>query len=343
MSRNNKYLELIGELENKMFGMAENSLLPPEQQLADKFGVSKPTLRRALQLMVESGQLRKLNGIGVAVAKCPASISRELIFLCHDIEFFAETLKHFGILALDAHYFISIIPLSGDALTQERIILSTLERRPAGVVIYADPHHNDLAAFHRFAALNIPVLHLMRLPRGINGNLLEFDNSDGITEIVKIFYRKGCRRIALYADMNINPAAAEERENGFKTGMEKCRLKIRPEYYCSHKSSKTAREKFFKLFSNAKTRPDAVCCLNDFCAGTLTKELTKRKVNVDNICFSGFDHSPLSEFIPQPLLTVDPPMAEMGKKAAKLLIRQVENPHFGFQRKKLHSKIISIK
>ncbi|MDD5728873.1 MAG: GntR family transcriptional regulator, partial [Victivallales bacterium] len=253
MSRNNKYFELIGKLENKIFGMAENTLLPPEQQLANEFGVSKPTLRRALQLMVEAGLLRKLNGIGVAVVKTPASISRELIFLCHDIEFFAETLKYFGILALDANYFVSIVPLSGSAQTQERIILSTLERRPAGVVVYADPRHYDLAAFHRFAALNIPALYLMRLPRGIDGNLLEFDNVGGITEIVEIFYRDGCRRIALYVDIDTNPAAAEERENGFRTGMEKCRLKIRPEYYCSYKSSRAAREKFLELFSDAKT------------------------------------------------------------------------------------------
>ena len=48
MARNNIYQTLIGKLEKALSGMAEGTLLPSEQELADRFGVSKPTLRRAL-------------------------------------------------------------------------------------------------------------------------------------------------------------------------------------------------------------------------------------------------------------------------------------------------------
>ncbi len=343
MPRSNKYMELVGKLEKKLSVMEESMLLPPEQKLAEEFGVSKPTLRRALQEMVDCGRVRKINGVGVMVGKPPKSISRELIFVCRDITFFANTLKNFGSAALDANYFISIVPLDGDAQTQERIITSVAERRPAGIVIYADTKHNDLNAFHQLAMTEIPTLYLMRLPKGIDNNLLEFGNSDGVTEIVETFYNEGRRKIAMFAAYAVNRAALFERESGFLAGMKKCRLKVRPEFCCGYKATEEERENFIKLFENETNRPDAVCCMNDHCAGFLIKELIKRKINIDNILFSGFDHSPLSEFIPQPLLTVDPPMDELGTAAAEMLIKQVENPHFGFQRRKLKARVISTK
>ncbi len=323
--------------------MEENTLLPPEQQMADEFGVSKPTLRRALQEMADCGRVRKINGVGVMVGKPPRSISRELIFICRDITFFADTLKSFGTAALNANYFISIVPLDGDVQTQERIIMSVAERAPAGVVIYADTNHNDLSAFHKLATTGIPILYLMRLPKGIDNNLLEFGNSDGLTEIVETFYNEGRRKIAMFSAAGINKAAAQERQNGFLAGMKKCRLKVRPEFSCGYNATAEERENFFKSFEDKENRPDAVCCMNDHCAGFLIKELMKRKIDIDDILFSGFDHSPLSEFIPQPLLTVDPPMKELGAVAAEMLIKQVENPHFGFQRRKLKAQVISTK
>ncbi len=343
MAQRTKYLKLVGQLEKRLSTMAENSLLPPEQMMADNFEVSKPTLRRALDELAGCGRIRKINGVGNMVTRPPRAISRELIFLCHDITFFASTLKKFGSIALNANYFMSIVPLDGDAQTQERIIMSVVKRNPAGVVIYADTKHNDLPAFHQLAATGIPSLYLMRLPHGIDNNLLEFGNSDGITEIVETFYRVGCRKIAMYANKTVNKVAAIERARGFAVGMKKCHLKVRQEFHCGYDSTQEQHEAFLRLFEKRKTSPDAVCCLNDYCAGSLIKELTKRRVDVDIIRFSGFDHSPLSEFIPQPLLTVNPPMEEMGKEAAEMLIRQIENPQFGFCKKKLHAEVIKTK
>ncbi|MBN2641340.1 MAG: LacI family DNA-binding transcriptional regulator [Victivallales bacterium] len=343
MPRNNTYIELIGKLELKLCGMPEDSLLPTEQLLAEEFGVSKPTLRRALQSLVDAGQVRKINGVGSFISKKPRSISRELLFICHDIVFFAEALNSFGIYAAQSNYFISIVPLAGDVSIQERIITSAAERHPAGIAVYADPKQSKLMAFDELATANIPLLYLMRLPHGIDNNLIEFGNADGINEIIRRFYMDGCRRIALYGDELVNPIAAVERENGFKSGMRQCRLKPRPELLAPYSLTPELREKFLLLFNDAENRPDAVCCLNDHCAGRLIKTLMQRGIDLNNIRFSGFDHSPLSEFIPISLLTVEPPMKELGKEAAEILIKQVENPHFGFQRKKLKAQIIKTK
>lgn len=101
--------------------------------------------------------------------------------------------------------------------------------------------------------------------------------------------------------------------------------------------------RFFELFRNPEKRPDAVCCLNDTCAGDFIRIMRRMKIDLTGIRLSGFDHAPLITFLPHELLTVEPPMAELGDCAAELLIRQIENPVFGFTQKKLASKLISIK
>ena len=343
MARNNIYQTLIGKLEKTLSGMAEGTLLPSEQELADRFGVSKPTLRRALAELAERRLIEKKNGIGSVVAGSTKVISRELIFLCHDVVFFAESLKRFSAAAADRNYLSSIIPLCGDTRSQERIIATAISRNPAGLVVYADPGMKALNAYSHLASCGIPVLFLIRLPEGVRGNLLTFENADGITGIVLRFYDEGCRHFALYGNEHINPLAAIERKHGFLEGLRKCRLKLREELICTRENSEEERMRFFELFRNPEKRPDAVCCLNDTCAGDFIRIMRRMKIDLAGIRLSGFDHAPLITFLPHELLTVEPPMAELGDCAAELLIRQIENPVFGFTRKKLASKLISIK
>jgi GntR family transcriptional regulator len=56
--------------------MAPNSLLPTEEQLARRFGVSRVTIRRALGLIERSGEITRLRGRGTIVS--PPKVTRHL-------------------------------------------------------------------------------------------------------------------------------------------------------------------------------------------------------------------------------------------------------------------------
>ena len=192
------------------------------------------------------------------------------------------------------------------------------------------------------ADCGIPVLYLIRLPEELDGNLLTFENADGIIGIVQRFYAEGCRRFALYGGGPVNPLAAVEREQGFREGLRRCRLKVRRGLVCGRESSQEDRASFFEYFRDPEMRPDAVCCLNDACAGEFLRQIRKMGLDVSGVRLSGFDHAPLTKFLPHELLTVEPPLDELGKCTAEMLIRRIENPGFGFIRKKLESRLIPI-
>src|ERR1043166_5451890 len=50
--------------------------LPSERELSERFGVSRPTLRRALQLLAEEGRVRAERGIGWRVGRPQARGAR---------------------------------------------------------------------------------------------------------------------------------------------------------------------------------------------------------------------------------------------------------------------------
>ncbi len=69
-----RYLDLADTLQGEISSLAPNSLLPTEEQLARRFGVSRVTVRGALDLLEKSGLVSRLRGRGTTVS--PPKITR---------------------------------------------------------------------------------------------------------------------------------------------------------------------------------------------------------------------------------------------------------------------------
>lgn len=339
MARSNMVSRLVGEMEARIDSMRVGEALPPEQALADAFGVCKLTLRRALSELAANGLIVKKNGVGSIVAGKMRVIPRELVFLCRDLAFFREAVNRFSLRAIAGNYLCSIVPLCGDRAARERIAASVVTRNPSGIALYADPSGENEGVYRALEASGIPLLHLVRLPENTEGNLLSFEAGGGVAAVVRRFYDEGCRRFALYGDAAVNPAAAAERRRGFFEGMRRVRLLPRKEHICTAPEELNA---FVDLFHDSIRRPDAVVCLNDVCAGNLYRKLLRAGADPKGVRFSGFDASPVTAFLPFPLLTVRPPLEELGEAAAEMLIRRIENPGFGFTTRKLTSQLVEI-
>ena len=329
MSRKNIHLGLTRKIEQYICSFPIGEMLPPEQEMAAFFEVSKPTLRLALAPIIEKGFVETVNGVGSRVRKHPQTIPGELIFVCSDLVFFADTLKNFSIKAANLGYISSIVPLCGDPATRTRILNTVFERRPAGIVLYTEK------SFCNPPASSIPFLHLIRRNETIPGDLLAIQNSQAMSRIVRNFYEEGCRKFALFG-WESNTNAAREREQGFRDGLNQVRLQVREKLICTRPEQ---CDDFFAGFGYPSRYPDAVCCLNDICAGTLFREMNLRGIPYGNLKISGFDCLPVTQFYPRPILTVRLPMAELGNRAAELLIRRIENPGLSELHEKLESEL----
>ena len=64
-----RYVNVATVLEGEISRLAPNSLLPTEVQLARRFGVSRITVRGALDVLERSGLVSRLRGRGTIVSR----------------------------------------------------------------------------------------------------------------------------------------------------------------------------------------------------------------------------------------------------------------------------------
>lgn len=340
MARKTVFHTLLGKLERRVGTLPAGAVLPSEQALADECATSKPTLRRALTELAQRGLILKKNGVGNIVLNSRCVMRRELVFLCNNINFYSQTLSAFGAAVRLENYFLSIVPLDGDAFTQKQIIEAVIERSPSGMVISADQAHNDLSIYRKLAAGPVPLLFLARLPEGVeDASLIAIDNRREFSRIVRRLYREGRRKFALYGWDTLSVATASERIAGFYDGMRSCRLRPQERLLCL---APERADDFLHQFHSPATAPDAVCCLNDGCAVQLIDRLGHAGIDCKTIRFSGFDNLPLLQYFPARILTVKLPFDELGRTAAKMLMRQIENRSFKPFRKLISAEILDV-
>jgi LacI family transcriptional regulator len=71
--------------------------------------------------------------------------------------------------------------------------------------------------------------------------------------------------------------------------------------------------------------PDAIFAVNDPVAIGAFKRLKESRIKIpEQVSIIGFSNNPITEMVDPTLTTVEQPSMEMGRKAAELLIDQIE-------------------
>jgi len=223
---------------------------------------------------------------------------------------------------------VIVVSSEGDPKAEERITESLLDRQIKGAIVApVQEGKAEIEHLFRLRRFNFPFVLLEEL-KGIHANVVSIDNFKAIKEAMRYLIDNGHSRIVHFSGPN-HASHAHERIDAFRRACGEGNLFFRNdmivptgahfgdgyrmclEYFCSRK-----RDQY----------PTAIVCYNDLVALGAISALGEMRIRVpDEVSVIGNDDIAFPSWSSMKLTTIRAPLSELGRKAAEILIRNIES------------------
>ncbi|MCK6489795.1 MAG: substrate-binding domain-containing protein [Planctomycetes bacterium] len=315
------------------------SRLPPERSLAERFGVNRLTVNKALGRFVDAGRLTRRVGSGTWVTDAPPPAppaARALtlvdVFLPHNDrvgEGASAMLGRPGVIEGVHDYFRARRdPPVRTALAYFRddAELAAALQRVAGEpgtaqVVWWRPGALALAALRALAGRGNPVCLVDCREPACDTHLVASDNFQGGLVAAQALTDAGRRRLA-YLTQPLDQESLAERAEGVRRGA------LRADAQLAERILRDAAEVPAALDALwAAGAPDGIAASNDWIALAVLAELRRRGIAVPGeVALVGYDDVEQARYSDPALTTVSQDFAAIGFRAAEVVDRAFRSP-----------------
>lgn len=206
---------------------------------------------------------------------------------------------------------------------------SVVDHSVCGIIVINVYNNEAIAALSN---AGIPAVFLDITPEkymeGVNGDIVLLEGKRAIREITESIIRRGRRLLGFIGDVTYAKTIAD-RYSGFAEACKSQGVTIMPQY-CMTDSSRGHfyfQEEVREFISHMENFPEAFICANDVIAYTVISVLHDRGIRVpEDIAVSGYDNIKASILTASELTTASVETADLGKRLAQQLLRQLESP-----------------
>ena len=329
-----KYAVLAAELRRLCLQLSRSgrSRLPGEEELCQRYGCSRQTVRKALSILEESGLVVRVRGSGTYLSDGhPGVIGQVAVVTVYSEEYlYPQLLRDIHAELSPSGYELQQYQ-TGNRVIREREILSELLRHPpSGVLLEgaktALPSPN-LDLLEQLDRNGIPLVFLHApLPVPNHAPAVMDDNEGGARLLVRHLLDRGHQQIA--GIFKSDDRQGTERYLGFFSELLEAGLSVSEDrilWYSTENRDQLMNGHFDWLDRFVFTRlpgATAVVCYNDEIAYPLIRTLiaSGRRVPED-IAVVSFDNSHFCSLSPVPLTSLAHERHQMGTEAARTLLR----------------------
>jgi LacI family transcriptional regulator len=334
--------ELRGEIAAGKYAVKDQ--LPSESQLVARFGVSRPTVARALRDLQNEGLVERRAGSGTFVRQAEQRVSpgtRVLGLLVPErgtTEIFDAICGELGALArmegLGLLWGGSPLPHVDRDATPEHaldVCRQFIEKGVAGVFFAPletgpNPEAVNREILERLHQAGIPVVLLDRdiatFPTRSQCDLVCADNFAAGFLLAEHLIRLGCQKLRFVARPGPAPTL-EARISGACEAIRRNHLKVDAEFVARGDPNEVR----FVRRLRAGHSCDGILCGNDFTAAELLKTLSGIKVSVpEKVRLGGFDDVRYATLLPIALTTIHQPCREIAEVAFRALRERITAP-----------------
>ncbi|MDF1755180.1 MAG: GntR family transcriptional regulator [Verrucomicrobiales bacterium] len=348
-----KYLRIYEELlrQIRKQSVLPGDLLPTEDELCKQYGVSRPTVARALKRLSDEKRVQRKAGFGTLVLGPDSSVLSVglLIPQIMETEIFQPIVNSIAESAENDEMRVvnpAMFNLSGDLKKATKAIANQLlEANVRGVFFAPTEHVEDPHLFNRKIAERFTEagIHVVLLDRDIQHwpdqspyDMVGIDNARAGCLVAAHLLDGGCKKLAFVT--RENPADTVQlrqmgcREALIQRGFGASSLQI--VYDLPDQAGKTAET----LLGSGV---DGVICSNDATASVLLRSLVDAGVEIPKqIKVCGFDDVKYASLLSVPLTSYQQPCHDIGKVAAELMAHRIQHPDSPVRRLALQGKLI---
>lgn len=219
-------------------------------------------------------------------------------------------------------YNLMVCNSNEDPKMEEQYITEFRMRQVDGIVI--NPTARNMELYQRLIESKYPLVVVNRKIPDIQVQNIVMDNVKGATLAVHQLLRNGRKRVAAFVYRNLNVSTWTERVEGYRSAM--LERGFHPEdlriFELEQQSEKT--EHMIMQYLREHPDTDAIFSTNNMMTLKIMKAVKELGLRIpDDIAIVSYDETVWSEHLDPPLTTISQPGQEMGKLAAKMLIKMV--------------------
>lgn len=307
-----------------------------ENQLCEKFSISRQTARQAIAILEKEGLVLKKQGSGTYVNQTLLQINKisktiGLLITSLDDDVIPPIIS--GVeKVLSRHDYHTTLRLTRNRINDEREqLLSLLHSNLDGLIVEATksalPNPN-LDIYHQFVDQGIPVVFINSYYASLNCNFVVVDDEKGGRLATRHLIEQGHQKIA--GIFKYDDVQGSLRYKGFLTEMYDQNLSIDEStiiWYSTENAAQVFSIENLPTLLKKLNQSTAIICYNDQIAMKFIQLLSTRGLSVPkDLSLVSFDNSSLSEIGTITLTSVTHPGKELGRLAAESILKMIENP-----------------
>lgn len=342
--RRRKPVPLYVQVKNELLSWLNDGSWPPDQrlpsehELAERFGVSRQTVRQTFSELEQEGRVYRVQGKGTFAAApgAPAPAGTDALLTVgvvttyisdyifpHIVRGIEQTLRDNG-----ARLMLS--STDNDKQKERESLLAMLSQPLSGLIIEPTKSaegNPNVDCFLQLESRGIPYVTINETYPELAAPCFRVDDEAGAKLSAEHLLGQGHTRIAGF--FKTDDRQGVSRLRGFLSAMRFARRPLPPErvvQYTTEQKDTLPQDRLAEMLGHPE-RPTAIVCYNDELAVSLLETIRQAGLRVpEDVSVVGFDDSPLATATETKLTTVAHPKAQLGSAAAEALLRMIANP-----------------
>ena len=222
---------------------------------------------------------------------------------------------------------------------EERVLYEMLSWRPSGVII-AGLEHSETSAV-MLKASGIPVVEIMDIDGSPVDAMVGISHRRAGREMAVSILKAGYRKIGFLGTKMPLDHRARKRFEGFTEALAKSGVEVTDQEFYSGGSALVKGREMTQELLRRNPNLDFLYFSNDLIGAGGLLYLIEKGISIPNqIGLAGFNGVELLQGLPRQLATMDACRSEIGRKAAEMVVQQVNDPKTSFE--KVHELVPKI-